>query len=203
VSIIIFAAAVLAAVPAAPASAAVTPPAVAPAATAAAGAKPASGKPAPPAKPAPAKPAPLRAGSVSTLIHSETFTRPLADKTQSFRVDYTASASWGLAERKQCFFNRCHPVCDMTVSHKVLSRQLWWLPPGRQPVLAENSPDQRAYASGVTTLDRACAAVNDHDATRTATDRLRPYQFADEMMHDRSFLMQAADNYLHLNPPKP
>lgn len=70
-------------------------------------------------------------------------------------------------------------------------------------MLAENSPDQRAYAGGVVTLDRACAGVSDRDAARAASDRLRPYQFADEMMRDRTMLMQQADNYLYQNPPKP
>jgi hypothetical protein len=208
VSIAILAAAAVAAAPA-PEPAASTPAVAAPVAAATTASAPASSaaKPAPvkpaPAKPAAAKPAPPRTAPVSTLIHSETFTRPLGEKTQSFRVDYTASLTWVLGERKQCLFKRCHPVCDLTVSHKVLSRQLWWLPPGRAPVLAENSPDQRAYAGGVVTLDKACAAVSDGDAARGASDRLRPYQFADEMMHDRSMLMQEADNYLYQNPPKP
>jgi hypothetical protein len=152
---------------------------------------------------APAAPKPPRTGPVSTLIHSESFKRPLGDKAEAFRVDYSAGLTWTLVERKACFFSRCRPVCDLTISHKTLSRQLWWIPDGKPAVLAQNSPGQREYAGGVVTLGQACARLGDHDITKAATDRLRPYQFADELIHDRPYLLKDADDYLILHPPGP
>jgi hypothetical protein len=149
----------------------------------------------------PAKPAPPRTGQITAAIHSEAFKRPLADNSQSFRVDYSAQLSWTLGEQKVCFFNSCHHVCQMTISHKMLSRQLWWTPPAGPAVLAQNSPAQREYAGGIVTFQRPCAAVTDPQITRAANDRLRPYQFADEMIHDRKQLMSDADAWLHINPP--
>ena len=163
----------------------------------------ATAKPAPaPAKPAPA-PAKPRTGPASALIHSETFKRPFNDQPQTFRVDYTASLNWSLADRKACFFHRCHMVCDMTFTHKVLSRQLWWTPPGKPAVLAENNPSQREYFGGLVELGRPCAEVKDADVAHAAADRLRPYQFADEMIKDRPLLLKAVDDYLAINPPEP
>ena len=153
------------------------------------------------AAPAPAAPAPPRSGQVSALIHSETFRRALNGKPQQFRVDYTASLNWALVERKACFVGRCRTVCDLTISHKVLSRQLWWLPTGLAPVLAENTPAQREYSGGVVNFNRTCPSVSDRDVARGANDRLRPYQFADEMIKDRAPMAKAADDYLALNPP--
>jgi hypothetical protein len=156
--------------------------------------------------PAPAKPAtppPPRTGPVTATIRSETFKRALNDKPQTFRVDYAATLTWTLAERKSCFLGRCGTVCDMTISHKTLSRQLWWLPPAGAPVLAENAPAQREYSGGVVTFGRPCTAVSDHDVARGAADRLRPYQFAAELIKDRPLLLKAADTYLTLNPPAP
>lgn len=144
-----------------------------------------------------------RTGPVSALIHSETFKRILADKPQAFRVDYTASLTWALTDRKACFFGRCAAVCDLTITHKVLSRQLWWTPPDKPAVLAENNPAQREYSGGVVTFGRACSAVVERDVARGAADRLRPYQFADEMIKDRALLLKAADDYLGLHPPAP
>jgi hypothetical protein len=143
---------------------------------------------------APAKPAPPRTGTQSTLIHSETFRR--GEPASVFRVDYSVSANWSLAERKACFFNQCRSVCDETISKKTLSRQLWSLPPSGQPILVQDSPAQREYAHGVVTLERACAKVDDHEAARVVSQRLRPYQFADELIRDRPLLMKDADDYL-------
>jgi hypothetical protein len=157
-------------------------------------------KPAP-AKPAPAKPAPQRTGPASALIHSEAFKHGYAN--QAFRVDYTASLTWTLADAKSCFVMRCHPVCNITITHKILSRQLWRLPDGAKPVLAENDPGEREYAGGVVTLGRACKAVSDADVTRVAAERLRPYQFAEELIHDRPMLFKAADDWLALHEPPP
>lgn len=150
---------------------------------------------------APAAPPPPRTGPVSALIHSESFKRTLNGQPQSFRVDYTASLTWTLAERKSCLLIRCGTICDMTISHKVLSRQLWWLPPAGAPVLAENTPAQREYSGGVVTYRRPCAVVKDTDVAHGTADRLRPYQFAAELIKDRSPLLKAADDYLALNPP--
>jgi hypothetical protein len=154
-----------------------------------------------PAKPAPAKPAPPRTGPASALIHSEAFKHGYAN--QSFRVDYTASLTWSLADAKSCFVTRCHPVCNITITHKTLSRQLWRLPDGAKPVLAENDPNEREYAGGVVTLGRACTAVSDADVTRAAAERLRPYQFAEELIHDRPMLFKAADDWLAMHEPPP
>jgi len=154
------------------------------------------------AAPAPAPAAP-RTGPASALIHSETFKRMTGDKAQTFRVDYTASLTWTLGDRKSCYFGRCRSVCDLTVTHKVISRQLWWTPPGKPPVLAEDDHAQREYSGGVVTFGRTCKAVNDRDVARGAADRLRPYQFADELIKDRALLLSAADNYLAVNPPPP
>jgi hypothetical protein len=148
-------------------------------------------------------PAPPRAGQISNLIHSDSFKRPVEDRTETFRVDYSVGVNWSLAERKSCFFNQCHHVCDMTLSHKLLSRQLWWLPETGAPILAQNSPAQREYAGGVSTFNRPCASVADKDATRVAKERLRPYQFADEMIRDRPQLQSDADAYLHVTLPAP
>ena len=159
---------------------------------------------APAATPAkPAVPAPPRTGPVSTLIRSESFKRSFNDQPQSFRVDYTASLTWTLADRKSCYFGRCHAVCDLTVSHKILSRQLWWTLPAKPAVLAEDNHAQREYFGGAITFGRACKAVSDHDVARAAADRLRPYQFADEIIRDRPFLLKSADDYLALNLPQP
>jgi hypothetical protein len=158
----------------------------------AAPAKPAA-QPAKPAKPA-AKPAPPRTGPASALIHSEAFKR--GDKPESFRVDYTAMLTWTLSEHKACFMMRCHMACSMTISHKTLTRRLWWLPDGRPPVLAEDSPGEREYPGGVTDLGRPCAEIKDSDAAKAAADRLRPYQFAEELIHDRPLLLKATDDYL-------
>jgi len=178
-----------------------TPAAPTPAAHAPATAKPAT---ATPAAPAHVVAAPPRTGPVSTLIRSETFKRAFNDQPQSFRVDYTASLTWTLADRKSCYFGRCGPVCDLTVSHKILSRQLWWTPPAKPAVLAEDNHAQREYFGGVITFGRTCKAVNDHDVARAAADRLRPYQFADEIIKDRPLLLKSADDYLALNlPPSP
>ncbi len=143
---------------------------------------------------APAKPAPPRTGTQTMLIHSETFRR--GEPPSVFRVDYSTSAIWTLADRKACFFNQCRGVCDETISKKLLSRQLWSLPPAGRPVLVQDSPAQREYAHGLITLDRACAKVDDHEAERVASQRLRPYQFADELIRDRPLLMKDADDYL-------
>lgn len=181
---------------AAPASAIPTPTMPTPAARG-----PETGKPATaPAKPAAAPP---RTGPVSTLIRSETFKRSYLDQPQSFRVDYTASLTWTLADRKSCYFGRCRPVCDLTVSHKVLSRQLWWTQPAKPPVLAEDNHAQREYFGGVITFGRTCKAVSDRDVARAAADRLRPYQFADELIRDRPLLLKSADDYLALTLPPP
>ena len=153
--------------------------------------------------PAPAAPAPPRSGQVSALIHSETFRRAPNGKPQPFRVDYTASLNWALVERKACLVGRCRTVCDLTISHKVLSRQLWWTPAGQPPILAENTPAQREYFGGVVNFNRTCASVGEKDVARGANDRLRPYQFADEMIKDRAPMAKAADDYLALNPPPP
>jgi len=153
--------------------------------------------------PKPAVPAPPRTGPVSTLIRSETFKRSFNDQPETFRVDYTASLIWTLADRKSCYFGRCHPACDLTVSHKFLSRQLWWTPPSKPAILAEDSHAQREYFGGVITFGRACNAVSDHDVARAVADRLRPYQFADELIRDRPLLLKAADIYLSLNLPQP
>jgi len=155
------------------------------------------------AAPAPAAPVPPRTGPVSTLIHSETFKRSFNDQPQSFRVDYTASLIWTLADRKSCYFGRCRAVCDLTVSHKVLSSQLWWTPPAKPAVLAADNRAQREYFGGVITFGRACKAVNDGDVARAAADRLRPYQFADELIRDRPLLLKSADDYLTLHLPQP
>ncbi len=163
-------------------------------------AKPGHAQPAP-AKPTPAKPAPPRTGPASALIHSEAFKHGYAN--QGFRVDYTATLTWALADSKACFFTRCHPVCNITISHKLLSRQLWRLPDGAAPVLAQNDPGEREYAGGVVTLGQACKAVSDTDVTRAAAERLRPYQFAEELIHDRPMLFKAADDYLALHEPPP
>jgi len=149
------------------------------------------------------KPAPPRTGLVSSQIHSDSFKRPQGDTTETFRVDYSAQVNWSLAERKSCFFNQCHHVCDMTLSRKLLSRQLWWLPASGAPILAQNSPAQREYAGGVSTFNRPCASVSDKDATRVAKERLRPYQFADELIRDRPQLQRDADAYLHITLPPP
>jgi hypothetical protein len=153
-----------------------------------------------PAKPAP-PPAPPRTGSPSVPVHSESFKR--GDKDHSFRVDYTASLAWTLADRKACFVGRCHPVCDVTIRHKILSRQLWLVPAGAAPILAENSPAEREYPGGVVTLGGACKAVTDLQVTRVATERLRPYQFAEELIRERPLLFKAADDYLALHPAAP
>jgi hypothetical protein len=153
------------------------------------------------ATPAPAPPAPPRTGPVSVLIRSETFKRAFKDKPQSFRVDYTASLTWSLKDRKACFFSHCGAVCDLIVSHKVLSRQIWWTPPEKAAVLAENNVNQREYYGGVVTFGRPCAAVSDSQVAHGASDRLRPYQFADEVIKDRPLLLKSADDYLALNPP--
>lgn len=160
--------------------------------------------PAPAVAAAPAPPTPPRTAPVSALIHSESFKRITNGKPQAFRVDYTASLTWTLGERKSCYLTGCGTVCDMTISHKVLSRQVWWLPPALPPVLAENSQAQREYSGGVITFRRLCKAVSDHDVARGAADRLRPYQFAGELIKDRSLLLRDADDYLALNlPPAP
>jgi hypothetical protein len=148
-----------------------------------------------------AKPAPPRTGQVSSAIHSQYFKRLAGDKSQSFRVDYSAQLTWTLGEQKACFFNQCHHVCNLTISHKTLSRQIWWTPPTGPAVLAQNSPAQREYAGGVVTFQRPCASVTDPQVQRAANDRLRPYQFADEMIHDRPQLLSDADAWLHINPP--
>jgi len=166
------------------------------------GPKHAGPAPAAPA-PKPAVAAPPRTGPVSTLIRSETFKRTFNDQPQSFRVDYNASLTWTLADRKSCYFARCRPVCDLTVSHKVLSRQLWWTPPASSAVLAEDNRSQREYFGGVITFGKVCKAVSDHDVARAAADRLRPYQFADEIIRDRQLLLKSADDYLALNLPQP
>ena len=166
--------------------------------------KPAAPKPAAP-KPAAPKPAaaPPRTGPVSTLVRSEAFKRSFNDQPQSFRVDYTASLTWTLVDRKSCYFGRCHAACDLTISHKILSRQLWWAPPAKPAVLAEDNHAQREYFGGVITFGRACKAVSAHDVARAAADRLRPYQFADEIIKDRPLLLKSADDYLALNLPQP
>ena len=87
------------------------------------------------------------------------------------------------------------------VTHKVLSRQLWWTPPGKPAVLAENNPSQREYFGGLVELGRPCAEIKDADVAHAAADRLRPYQFADEMIKDRPLLLKAVDTYLAINPP--
>jgi hypothetical protein len=148
------------------------------------------------AVPAAAKPTPPRTGPASALVRSEIFKR--GDKPQTFRVDYTASLTWTLTEHKACFFKRCHMVCSMTVTHKTLASQLWWISSGAAPILAESSPAEREYAGGVVDLGRPCASINDRDAAKAAADRLRPSQFAEELIHDRPLLFKAADDYLAL-----
>jgi hypothetical protein len=153
---------------------------------------------------APASPtAAPTSGPATAQIRSETFKRPFNDKPQVFRVDYTASLTWTLKDGKACLFVRCGAVCDMVISHKVLSRQLWWTPPGRPPVLAENDPSEREYAGGVTSLPGPCNALTARDIARGAANSLRPYQFTDELIKDRPDIVKAADNYLVLYPPKP
>lgn len=149
---------------------------------------------APPAKPP-------RTGQVAAAINSETFQRDADGRTQTFRVDYAAQLSWTMNEQKSCAFGRCHHVCQMKISRKLLSRQLWWTPPPGPAVLAQNSPAQREYAGGVVAFERPCASVTDPQALRAANERLRPYQFADELIRDRPQLMRDADAWLHINPP--
>jgi hypothetical protein len=150
---------------------------------------------------APDKSPPPRTGQASVAINSETFQREAGDKAQSFRVDYKAQLSWTMSEQKACTFGRCHHVCHMAISRKLLSRQLWWTPPSRPALLAQDSPAQREYAGGVVTFERPCASVTDPQALRAANERLRPYQFADELIRDRPQLMRDADAWLHINPP--
>jgi len=155
---------------------------------------------APAAKPAAAavKPTTPLAGPASGLVRSELFKRgdkPQTSGSQTFRVDYTASLSWTLADRKSCFFGRCGMVCDMTIHHKTLARELWWIPEHGAPVLAENSPAEREYPGGVVPLGRPCGSLSDREVAKAASDRLRPYQFAEELITDRPLLMKAADDY--------
>ena len=143
-----------------------------------------------------------RKGSVSSLIHSETFKRPLADSPdQDFRVDYTASVKWSLAQDKDCSLIACRTRCTVTFTTKVLSRRIWWLQAGRPPVLAEDAPAEREYPGGVVHYGRPCKALSDEDANRAASERLRPFQFADEMIRDRPLRDKAGDNFLVLYPP--
>jgi hypothetical protein len=142
-----------------------------------------------------------RKGALSAQIHSEPFTRPLDDGVQAFRVDYKASLKWELSERKDCSLIRCHTVCDLTIRNKILSRQVWWLPVGRPPLLAEDAPGEREYPGGLITYGRACKNVDDQELAHAVAERLRPYQFADEMIKDRPLRDKAADNFLVLYPP--
>jgi hypothetical protein len=142
-----------------------------------------------------------RKGELSALIHSEPFKRPLDDGLQAFRVDYQASLKWNVEDRKDCSLIRCHTVCDLTIKSKVLSRQIWWLPSDRPPLLAEDAPGEREYPGGVVTYGRACKNVGDQDLAHAVAERLRPYQFADEMIKDRPLRDKAADNFLALYPP--
>jgi hypothetical protein len=144
-----------------------------------------------------------RTGPVAAVIHSETFKRTFNNTRQPFRVDYTASLTWALSERKVCVLHRCRTVCDMTISHKVLSRRLWWAPPAMPPVLAGDTLAQREYAGGTITFGQVCSEVRDRDVARGAAESLRPYQFADELMKDQPLLMKSADDYLAINPPAP
>ena len=140
-------------------------------------------------------------GKVSALIHSETFKRPLEDTVQTFRVDYTASLKWSTIKDKACGLFGCHPACNLTFRTKVLSRQIWWLPPGRPPIMAEDAPAEREYPAGTLHYNRDCNALSLEEINRAGAEHLRPYQFADEMIKDQEMRDKAADNYLLLYPP--
>ena len=143
-----------------------------------------------------------RKGALSVLIHSETFKRPLADSPdQAFRVDYKASVKWILSQDKDCSLIACRTRCTVTFTSKILSRKIWWLPADRPPVLAEDAPAEREYPGGVVHYGRPCKALSDEDANRAASERLRPFQFTDEMIKDRPMRDKAGDNFLALYPP--
>ena len=147
-------------------------------------------------------PASPRTGTVSSAIHSEVLKRTVGGLTQSFRVDYTASLQWSLADKKVCLWGHCHATCDVVITSRVLSRKLWWLPSDGAPVLAEDAPNQREYSGGATPYGGACTGVSDADIARAASDRLRPHQFAEELIQDRELVGLAADSYLARYPAR-